>query len=234
MIRASFFLVIALVAGCAPTRQVTTANPVSTHCSTNSERARCMDDPKNCPCEAYGDCEMGNCIAKGEAVAQERAQVVMDEVPREEVRPVAPARPDTGPRRCGSDADFQQCGEESYYCPCEAYGDCGRDHCVEPRIKPREADRACVHEDDRSECRHDPSKCPCSTHGLCEMRECSLSPAPSTPPPPPVRSEPPPAAVAPPAEHPCSTESERATCRRDPWSCTCEAYGDCGMGNCKG
>jgi len=225
-------LFLLFLTACSSAQQQSRSNPQGVnHCRTDGERATCLNDPKGCPCDAYGDCAMSNCLAHGEMVAAER-QVTVPVAP-----PAAPPVQQvvqSGSRICGNDADLRQCSEESYHCPCEAYGDCGKEYCLEPPVKPREVERSCADNQDRADCRRDPSSCPCSVHGLCEMPECSMTkaapPLRIPPPRPPPNSPPPP----PPAQkHPCATAGERSLCQADPWGCPCPAYGDCGMGSCK-
>lgn len=228
-----YLLLLLFLAACSSAQQQAQNAGQVNHCQTAGERATCLDDPKNCPCDAYGDCGMGNCLTHGEMVeaARMRAPVAVVAAP---VTP-APVRheEEAGPRRCRSDSDLRQCGEESYHCPCDAYGDCGQEYCLEPPVKPRAVERSCSSNQDRSDCRRDPSGCPCSVHGLCEMAECTLEgegaqpPSAPLPPPPP----PPPARVT--QKHPCATAGEKSLCLADPWGCPCGAYGDCGMGSCR-
>lgn len=142
-------------------------------CGSAAERDVCRAEPLSCVCEAYGDCEMPNCIALGEVVAAQRARAAASpDTPRAAAPPALRVAIDTGPRHCREESDYEQCREESYYCPCEAYGDCGRTYCVEPRVKPREPAKSCKTDDDRDLCRTDPRACPCAVNGLCGMPEC--------------------------------------------------------------
>jgi hypothetical protein len=221
-------------------------------CRTDGQRRMCIGDAKTCPCEAYGDCEMPGCLAMGEQVAAERETAARtpapvpdvftpESEPTPEIRTEIPSSTNgasatiqTDTREvCRSSSDDRQCREESYYCPCEAYGDCGHAYCVEPAVKPTERIQICRTDDHRELCRRDSALCPCPVDGECGMPECRRAPEAATPASP--ESSPSLGTSSIPsggARH-CSTNQDRATCQADPYGCPCEAYGDCGMANCR-
>jgi hypothetical protein len=165
-------------------------------CRTEGQRRMCISDAKTCPCEAYGDCGMPGCLAMGEQVAAERDAAAAapapvptvtapdaEPDPAPEIRAEIPyatepaAAPTNARGGCMTSADDRQCRDESYYCPCEAYGDCGHTYCVEPAVKPTERIQSCHTEDQRELCRRNPALCPCPADGECGMPECSRAPA---------------------------------------------------------
>lgn len=160
------------------------ATASSRACASPADRATCGADPANCPCEAYGDCAMSGCLARGQEVQAER-----DAAPASASRPTPASPPGTSPppaaahaatpppaastsgSSCRTGADRSQCSEEPYWCPCDAYGDCGMACCREPEARPPAI--GCKTEDDRDLCRTDSARCPCPVGGACGMPGCS-------------------------------------------------------------
>lgn len=165
-------------------------------CASPEDRATCGADPAACPCEAYGDCSMPGCLARGAEVQAARdaapsaaptsapaaatasspaaaaASTSTSTTPPVSVHAStpSPATPASG-SSCRTAADRNQCSEEPYWCPCDAYGDCGMECCREPQSRPPAV--GCSTEDDRSVCRTDPARCPCPVGGACGMPGCS-------------------------------------------------------------